>query len=150
MFDDPKVSCKIHKCNILSFRVKLIPERGAGFGARNVESRNGIWRNLPQLPDFVVSLDFPLMRVAGDLNPDALRRPQSKNKVCSDKEFLDLAVGHRGQTFTKVIQEAEAQLGMSRRTAMSYLKRLTGAGLVVTSGGLYWRKNAEGQEGNIP
>ena len=130
--------------------MKLIPERGAGFGARNVESRNGIWRNLPQLPDFVVSLDFPLMRVAGDLNPDALRRPQSKNKVCSDKEFLDLAVGHRGQTFTKVIQEAEAQLGMSRRTAMSYLKRLTGAGLVVTSGGLYWRKNAEGQEGNIP
>jgi hypothetical protein len=109
-----------------------------------------ILRNLPQLPEFVVAWDYPLMRVASDLNPDALRRPQAKNKVCSDKEFVDVAVGHRGQTFTKIIQEAEAQLGMSRRTAMNYLKRLSEAGLVVSSSGLYWRKNAEGQEGNIP
>jgi DNA-binding transcriptional ArsR family regulator len=100
-----------------------------------------ILRNLPQLPEFVVGWDYPLMKVAGDLNPEALRRPQTKNKVCSDKEFVDV---------TKVIQEAETQLGMSRRTAMNYLKRLTEAGLVVQSSGLYWRKSDEGQEGNIP
>ncbi len=109
-----------------------------------------ILRNLPQVPEFVLAWDFPLMRVAKDLNPDALRRPQAKNKVCSDKEFMDAAVGHDGRSFTKVIQAAEADLAMSRRTAMNYLKRLTEAGLVASSGGLYWRKNSEGQEGNIP
>jgi hypothetical protein len=34
-----------------------------------------ILRNLPYLPEFVVSWDYPLMKVAKDLNPDALRRP---------------------------------------------------------------------------
>ena len=85
------------------------------------------------------------MRVASDLNPDALRRPQTKNKACSDKEFLDLAVGHEGKTFRKVIQEAEDQLKMSRRTAMRYLTRLTAAGIATNSGGLYWAtKQKEG------
>ena len=90
------------------------------------------------MPEFVVSLDFPLMKVANDLNPDALRRPQSKNKVCSDKEFLDLAVGHWGQTFTKIVTDAENALKMSRRTTAVYLKRLTEKGLITTAGGLYW------------
>ena len=31
------------------------------------------------------------MRVAKDLNPEALRRPQAKNKVCTDKEFVEAA-----------------------------------------------------------
>jgi len=48
-----------------------------------------ILRNLPKLDEFVVSWEFPLMRLAPELNPTALRRPQSKQKVCTDKEFVD-------------------------------------------------------------
>src|SRR5512135_1313357 len=38
-----------------------------------------ILRNLPQLPEFVVEWDYPLMRLAKELNPEALRRPQGRN-----------------------------------------------------------------------
>ncbi len=109
-----------------------------------------ILRNLPRVPEFVVAWEFPLMRVAKELNPDALRRPQSKNKVCSDKEFMDEALGDKSKTFTNIVKDAGANLKMSRRTTMNYLKRLTEAGLIVQSSGLYWRKTGEGQEGNIP
>jgi DNA-binding transcriptional ArsR family regulator len=98
-----------------------------------------ILRNLPQLHEFVVAWDFPLMRVAGDLNPDALRRPQSKNKVCSDKEFLDAVMTDDGKSFTKIMQEAKSALNLSQSTAQRALKRLETAGLVRNSGGLYWR-----------
>ena len=97
-----------------------------------------ILRNLPQQPEFVVSWDYPLMRVAKDLNPDALRRPQSKNKVCSDKDFMDAVMTEEGQTFTKIVTEAASTLKMSRRTTAVYLKRLTESGLIKTGGGLYW------------
>lgn len=99
-----------------------------------------ILRNLPRLDEFVVSWDFPLMRVAPALNPDALRRPQSKNKVCRDSEFVDAAVGTVPCSFTDIVKRAEAQLSMSRRTAMNYLNRLTEAGLIVKSGSQYWAK----------
>jgi hypothetical protein len=102
-----------------------------------------ILRNLPQLPEFVVGWDFPLMRVAGDLNPDALCRPQSKNKVCSDKEFTDLAVGHQGRSYTAIIKEAEARFAMSPATTKRYLSRLKEAGLICSSGGLYWTTNKD-------
>jgi len=101
-----------------------------------------ILRNLPQVPEFVVAWDFPLMRVASDLNPEALRRPQSKNKVCSDKDFMDAVIGDEGKTFTKIVTEAKGRLEMSRRTAAVYLKRLTESGLIATGGGLYWRNKA--------
>jgi hypothetical protein len=97
-----------------------------------------ILRNLPQLPEFVLAWDFPLMRVASDLNPDALRRPQAKNKVCSDKEFMDAVVGNEGKSFAKVVEAAKAELNMSRSSTANYLKRLTDKGLVKVSGGLYW------------
>jgi hypothetical protein len=91
------------------------------------------------------------MRLAKELNPEALRRPQSKNKVCSDKEFVEKVVGSKPRNFTDIVKSAESLLKMSRRTAMKYLKRLTEAGVVVQSGGLYWRKDtAEGQGGSIP
>ena len=99
---------------------------------------NTILRNLPRLDEFVVAWDFPLMRLAPELNPEALRRPQSKNKVCSDKEFVAAAVGIEGRTFSKVMEAAKAELTMSRRTASRYLERLVQAGLVTSSGGLYW------------
>jgi hypothetical protein len=100
-----------------------------------------ILRNLPQVPEFVVAWDYPLMRVANDLNPEALRRPQSKNKVCSDKEFVAAAMTQEGKTFTKIVTEAKNTLNMSQRTAATYLKRLTENGLIKTAGGLYWVGN---------
>ena len=45
---------------------------------------SSILRNLPMLDEFVLQWDFPLMKLAPHLNPDALRKPQSKNKVCTD------------------------------------------------------------------
>jgi hypothetical protein len=98
-----------------------------------------ILRNLPQLPEFVVQWDYPLMRVATDLNPEALRRPQSKNKVCSDKEFLDAIITEEGKSHTKIMNQAKNMLEISRSTATRSLKRLVSAGLVINSGGLYWR-----------
>jgi hypothetical protein len=97
-----------------------------------------ILRNLPQVPEFVVAWDFPLMKVASDLNPEALRRPQAKNKVCSDKEFMDAVMGSEAKSFAKIVGEAKDTLKMSRSTTAVYLKRLTDKGLIRTSGGLYW------------
>jgi hypothetical protein len=102
-----------------------------------------ILRNLPRVPEFVLSWEFPLMRVAPELNPDALRRPQSKNKVCRDSEFIEQTIGTGAKAFTAIIRDAETNLGMSRRTAMNYLNRLKDAGLIVQSSGLYWAKRNE-------
>ena len=99
-----------------------------------------ILRNLPRIPEFVVAWEFPLMRVAADLNPEALRRPQSKNKVCKDSEFIEEAVGKEGKSFTAIVQDAKSKLRMSRRTVMAYLNRLKDAELIVQSSGLYWTK----------
>jgi hypothetical protein len=100
-----------------------------------------ILRNLPQVPEFVVAWDYPLMRVASDLNPDALRRPQSKNKVCSDKEFVDAVLTGEPKSFANVVKDANSALKMSRRTVANYLNRLTQSGLVRTSAGVYWVAN---------
>ena len=100
-----------------------------------------ILRNLPQLPEFVVGWDYPLMKVASDLNPEALRRPQSKNKVCSDKDFMDAVMTNEGKAFTKIVTEARSALKMSRSSVAVYLKRLTSNGLIKTGGGLYWIEN---------
>ncbi len=104
---------------------------------------NTILRNLPRLPEFVVSWEFPLMRVAPELNPEALRRPQSKNKVCTDKEFVEQIVGTKGKSFTSIVKDAAENLKMSRRTATRYLERLTETGTIVQGGGFYWMKGSE-------
>jgi len=49
-----------------------------------------ILRNMPQLREFVVEWNYPLMRLAMELNLEALRRPQTKSKVRSDREFVDV------------------------------------------------------------
>lgn len=100
-----------------------------------------ILRNLPQLPEFVVGWDYPLMKVASDLNPEALRRPQSKNKVCSDKEFVDAVITNDPKAFKAIAADAASSLKMSKRSVSTYLARLTAAGLVCTSAGVYWRTN---------
>jgi hypothetical protein len=83
-----------------------------------------VLRNLPQVDEFVVEWDYPLMRLAPELNPGALRRPQSKNKICSDRDFVETVLGGDTKNFTSVIKDAGSLLKMSRRTAMAYLKRL--------------------------
>jgi len=97
-----------------------------------------ILRNLPQLPEFVVEWDYPVMKLATDLNPEALRRPQTKKKVCTDRDFMEAAVGSEPKAFGTIVRDAGSALKMSRRTTARYLNRLTEAGLVRQSGGLYW------------
>ena len=95
-------------------------------------------RNLPRVDEFVVRWDYPRMLLAKDLNPDALRRPQAKNKVCTDREFMDAVVTKEGKTFTNIVSEAKSGLNMSPRTTATYLKRLVDRGLIGSGGGLYW------------
>ena len=109
---------------------------------QNCYTVTSVLRNLPQLPEFVMAWEFPLMKVAKELNPDALRRPQGKNKVCSDKEFVDEALSNEPQSTSAISEKAE-QLGLSRRTTERYLQRLKDAGVIGCEYGLYWRKTRE-------
>ena len=102
-----------------------------------------ILRNLPQLPEFVVGWDYPLMRVAKDLNPEALRRPQAKNKVCSDREFVEAVLGSESRNYKSVVTRARESLEMSEATTNRYLTRLKEVGLICHSGGLYWASHQE-------
>jgi hypothetical protein len=81
---------------------------------------------------------FCSYRLANELNPDALRRPQAKNKVCSGKEFMDAVMGSEAKSFAKIVSQAKETLKMSRSTTDVYLNRLVDSGLVRISGGLYW------------
>ena len=130
---------------------------GAGVFARDPDSINVITpheeedcftvsstlRYLPKLPDYVMKWDYPLMRVAKDLNPDALRRPQAKNKVCSDKEFLDQVLGSETRNYKAAIDRARTELGMSEATTKRYLSRLKESGQIYSAGGLYWVVNQQ-------
>lgn len=100
-----------------------------------------VLRNLPQVDEFVVRWDYPLMRLASDLNPEALRRPQAKNKVCSDKEFMDQFVSSRPAPRRDIITMARAE-GISSATSDRYLRRLCEAGLICSGQGLYWMKTS--------
>ena len=98
---------------------------------------SSILRNLPKVDEFVVEWEYPTMRLAKELNPDALRRPQTKNKVCKDTEFIEKVIGSRARSFTDVVKAAEASLGMSIATTKRYLARLKEAGLITHNGGFY-------------
>jgi predicted transcriptional regulator len=78
------------------------------------------------------------MKVAADLNPEALRRPQGRNKVCTDREFMEAVLSAEGKSFGTIAKDAKNSLNMGRSSAANYLKRLVDAGLVRLSGGLYW------------
>jgi hypothetical protein len=97
-----------------------------------------ILRNLPQLPEFVVEWQFPLMRLAKDLNPEALRRPQAKNKKCTDLEFMTSVIGRDTLNYKSVMSRARELYEMSEATANRYLTRLKEQNLICHSGGLYW------------
>jgi len=98
-----------------------------------------ILRNLPQLPEFVVAWDYPLMRLAKDLNPEALRRPQAKNKVCKDSEFVEACLTEEPSATAEILRKGEA-LGLSERSLFRYLSRLVSSGVIHSSHGFYWRK----------
>ena len=100
-------------------------------------------RNLPMMPEFVLEWDFPLMKVAKDLNPAALRRPQSKNKVCSDKEFIESVLGTDSLNYKSVIERAKTRLTMCESSTNRYLSRLKASGHIYHSGGLYWSTNQQ-------
>jgi len=108
---------------------------------------NTILRNLPKLEDFVVSWKFPLMGVADTLNPEALRRRQGRQKVCTDMEFAAKVIGTATANFTELIRKADEVFGMGRRTAMGYLKRLVAAGAVNLKDGFYSLKPSNPEEG---
>jgi len=104
-----------------------------------------ILRNLPRLPDFVVAWDYPLMKVAADLNPEALRRRVGRSKTCMDSEFVEACLPVSGGVpHNRVLELARGTLNMPRATADRYLQRMVAAGLVVTGQGLYWRARVRG------
>jgi hypothetical protein len=86
---------------------------------------------------------FPVMKLADDLDSSSLRRPQAKNKLCSDREFLEQVVGGEGKTHTRIVAAAETAFGMSETSAKRYLTRLKEAGSIIHSTGLYWAKKAQ-------
>jgi hypothetical protein len=97
-------------------------------------------RNLPQVDEFVLHWEYPLMRIAKDLNPEALRRPQGRGKICTEREFMEAVLGDgAGKAFGVIVSEAGSLLNMSRRSVAKYLKRAVDGGLVRCSGGLYWK-----------
>lgn len=49
-------------------------------------------RNLPEHPSFVVRWGFPLMTVAGDLNPGELKQAQGRKQEHQEKGYI----GHFG------------------------------------------------------
>jgi hypothetical protein len=102
-----------------------------------------VLRNLPQVEDFVVQWEYPLMRLAPELNPAALRRPQGKNKVCTDKGFVGSVIGKETLTTKQIRERASEILGMSPRSADRYLARNLASGAVCHGGGLYWAANQE-------
>jgi hypothetical protein len=99
-----------------------------------------ILRNLPPHPEFVLTWDFPLMRVARDLNPDALRRPQSKNKVCTDKQFVEQLLTSEPASRAAIVAKASG-IGISARTVDRYLAKLAEINVIGSEYGCYWRKN---------
>ncbi len=97
-----------------------------------------ILRNLPQLDEFVVRWDYPRMHLAKDLNPEALRRPRSRNKACTDQEFVTQVLGADSINYKNVVSRGREFFQMSEATTNRYLGRLKEAGLIRHSGGLYW------------
>lgn len=105
-----------------------------------------ILRNLPQLPEFVLRWDFPLMRTATDLNPRALRRPQSRNKKCTDKEFMLAVLSKTPRAFGEIVEVAKSKFNLGRTSTQNYLTRLGDEGLIALGNGSYWIKEQESSE----
>ena len=100
-------------------------------------------RNLPRVEDFVVEWIYPIMRVAGELNPEALRRPQGRKKACTDREFVEVVLEKKSMNNGSVVSRARECFRLSEASTNRYLARLKAAGLICHSGGLYWAAHQE-------
>ena len=98
-------------------------------------------RHLPRVPEFVLTWDYPVMRPAPDLNPEALRRPQSKNKVSTTKKFMEDYITETPTSRATIVAMA-AERNISSATTDRYLRKLSESGLIASGGGLYWKKSA--------
>jgi hypothetical protein len=90
-----------------------------------------ILRNLPKRDEFVVRWQFPLMRVDGQLNPAALRTPQSGHKLATDKDFLQ-CIFETDDTVNTIVaqQRAYARFKMADSTTAERLSNLRQAGTI--------------------
>lgn len=100
---------------------------------------NSILRNFARMEDFVLRWEWPLMIRADGLNPDALRRPQAKNKICTDRDFIDTLLEAEPQPPSAIITKASHCLSMSKPTTQRYLSRLSKAKLIGSHAGMYWK-----------
>lgn len=94
-------------------------------------------RNLPRIPDFAVAWEFPLMRPAPELNPDALRRQKGRAKVCTEREFVEQFISSTPKDRSTIVAEA-GERKISARTTDRYLKRNVASGHIGCGGGQYW------------
>ena len=100
---------------------------------------NTILRNLPRLDEFVLAWEFPLMRLAADLDPSSLRRPAGKTKACTDSEFICACVRDTPTPLADVVASG-SKLRLGPRTVRRYLARLSAAGVIGYEYGTYWKK----------
>lgn len=98
-----------------------------------------IIRNLPKLDEFVVRWTHPTLTPDDTLNPAALRRPQTKNKVMSDADFVSKFLTDEPQSTKDICQAAEASKLISGRSASRYLSRLKNAKLIGYEYGTYYK-----------
>jgi hypothetical protein len=98
-----------------------------------------ILRNHPPLPECVVRWEFPLLKRADELDPGALRTPQTRsNKAMTDGDFAERYLSTQPQRRKAIVDAAIVRDGVSVSTVERYLRRLTEAGRVLTGNGLYW------------
>ena len=81
---------------------------------------------------------IPILRLARELNPDALRRPEGRNKVCTDRQFVDAVLGCGALGFRMVVEAAKLSFRITRATAGWCLAQRRGSGVVNQSAGAYW------------
>lgn len=104
---------------------------------------SSILRNMAQVDDFVLAWEYPILTVAKDLDPDALRRSQGRKKTCTDREFVEAVFGKNSLTHKQASERAKAVLEVSFSTSDRYLRRLSACGALCASGGLYWAAHQE-------
>jgi RecA-family ATPase len=100
-----------------------------------------ILRHMRRIPEWVVQWDYPLMRMAKDLNPEALRSRMGRKRVYRDAEFQRIMLT-KPKSREAIVKDGAA-MGLSERSVSRYLCRLVEAGAVAKGNGMYWVK--EGQ-----
>lgn len=97
-----------------------------------------ILRNHKPIDEFVVRWTFPVMAPAPELNPEALRTPQSKNKKCTDSEFLEIIPAFPAMIHTnEIITISKAKFGLGKSSVYKRLGDLESAGKVVENSKKY-------------